>query len=146
MKNHLRMILAAAIVLAAALPARAQTADALYQQLGGAPGMATLADRFVTRLLDDDRTRRHFRDADQKRLRQQLATQFCEVSGGPCRLEGKDRDMKTKHEGADVTKADFNAVIEVLQQTLDGQGVPFGVQNRLLAKLAPMHREIVNVK
>ena len=53
--------------------------------------------------------------------------------------------MKKPHSGVDITVADFNALVEVLQQSMDAQGIPFGAQNRLLAKLAPMHREIVNV-
>jgi hemoglobin len=34
--------------------------------------------------------------------------------------------------------------VEVLQDTMDAQGIPFRDQNRLLARLAPMHREIIN--
>jgi hemoglobin len=34
--------------------------------------------------------------------------------------------------------------VEVLQDTMDAQGIPFVAQNRLLAKLAPMHRQIIN--
>jgi hemoglobin len=30
-----------------------------------------------------------------------------------------------------------------LQLAMDKQGVPFRAQNKLLAKLAPMHREII---
>ena len=29
---------------------------------------------------------------------------------------------------------------------MDQQGIPFTVQNRLLARLAPMHRDIVNTR
>jgi hemoglobin len=35
--------------------------------------------------------------------------------------------------------------VEVLQASMDAQHLPFATQNRLLARLAPMHREIVNV-
>ena len=44
---------------------------------------------------------------------------------------------------ARFTKGDFNALVEVLQQSMEARGIPFGAQNRLLARLAPMHREIV---
>ena len=43
-----------------------------------------------------------------------------------------------------ITRANFNALVEVLQEAMDAQGVPFGVQNRLLSQLAPMHRDIIN--
>lgn len=52
--------------------------------------------------------------------------------------------MKKAHAGIDVTRTDFNALVEVLQHSMDTQGIAFSAQNRLLAKLAPMHREIVN--
>ena len=68
--------------------------------------------------------------------------QLCEVSGGPCRRGGKD--MKKAHSGVDITTSDFNAMVEVLQASMDAQGIGFRTQNQLLARLAPMHRDIVN--
>jgi hemoglobin len=85
-----------------------------------------------------------FKEVDQARLKAELVTQFCQVSGGPCTRSGKD--MKRVHAGFDIDRASFNALVEVLQQAMDAQGIAFGVQNRLLARLAPMHRDIVNVK
>lgn len=122
----------------------AQTApdDTLYRQFGGQPGLVRLMDDFMVRLLADPRMNPFFRDVDQKVLKAQLVAQFCEVSGGPCTRKGKD--MKTVHSGQDITTSSFNALVEVLQQSMDAQGIPFAAQNRLLAKLAPMHREIVN--
>ena len=43
-----------------------------------------------------------------------------------------------------MTKSNFNALVEVLQQSMDAQGIPFSAQNKLLAQLAPMHRDIIN--
>jgi hemoglobin len=117
--------------------------DTLYQAFGGQPGLVELMDDFMTRLLADPRLRPFFKDTDQKHIKEQLVVQFCQVSGGPCRLAKPD--MKKLHSGVDIAAADFNALVEVLQQSMDAQGIAFGVQNRLLSKLAPMHREIVNV-
>ena len=97
----------------------------------------------MTRLVADRRMNPFFKDVDQKHLKEELVTQFCEVSGGPCRRTGSD--MKKAHAGFDIDKAAFNALVEVLQQSMDAQGIAFTTQNRLLARLAPMHREIVNV-
>ena len=118
------------------------TGDTLYQQLGAQPGLVKLMDDFMTRLLADPRMQPFFKDADQPHLKAQLVAQFCEVSGGPCKRDGPD--MKRAHSGFDITKSNFNALVEVLQQSMDAQGIPFTSQNRLLAKLAPMHREIIN--
>jgi hemoglobin len=141
-----RAALIGAVLAASAVftqPAAAQaTDDTLYQQLGGQSGLVTLMDDFMIRLLADKRMGPFFKDVDHKHVKAQLVAQFCEVSGGPCKLKGPD--MKKAHSGMDVTKGDFNALVEVLQQSMDAQGIGFGTQNRLLAKLAPMHREIIN--
>ena len=138
--NLARVSACVAALLAA--PAFAQTAAPLYDALGGKPGLVTLVDDFVTRLLADSRMNPFFKDSDLRHLREQLVLQFCEVSGGPCRRDGPD--MKKVHDGIDITRTDFNALVEVLQQSMDSRGIPFGAQNKLLEKLAPMHREIIN--
>lgn len=124
---------------AASAPARN---DALYRQLGGQPGLVRLMDDFMPRLLADTRMQPFFKDVDQAHLKAQLVDQFCEVSGGPCKLKGPD--MKKVHAGIDINKSHFNALVEVLQLSMDAQGIPFTTQNQLLAKLAPMHRDIIN--
>ena len=116
--------------------------DALYQQLGGQPGLVRLMDDFMVRLLADPRMNRFFNEVDQNNLKVQLVAQFCEVSGGPCKRKGPD--MKKAHDGFDINKSNFNALVEVLQQSMDAEGIGFGAQNRLLAQLAPMHRVIIN--
>ena len=93
-------------------------------------------------VLSDGRVVVQGKVVDQDALKKQLVLQFCEVSGGPCRRDGPT--MKEAHDGMDITRGDFNALVEVLQDAMDAQGVPFGAQNRLLARLAPMHREIIN--
>jgi len=138
-----------ALLLGAALlagTAQAQTAaardDTLYQQLGAQPGLTKLMDDFMTRLLADSRMGPFFKDVDHQHVKDELVTQFCEVSGGPCKRKGPD--MKKAHSGMDITKSNFNALVEVLQQSMDAQGIPFTAQNKLLSKLAPMHRDIIN--
>jgi len=50
--------------------------------------------------------------------------------------------MKRTHEGQNIDRAAFNALVEDLQTAMDHNGVPFRAQNKLLAKLAPMYRDI----
>jgi len=38
----------------------------------------------------------------------------------------------------------MNALVENLQMAMEKEGVPFQTQNRFLAKLAPMKRDIVD--
>lgn len=139
MKHLLRTL---ALLVALTSAAHAQADDSLYRQLGGQPGLTRLMDDFMTRLLADRRMNPFFKDVDHPHVKAQLVAQFCEVSGGPCKLKGPD--MKQAHEGMDITKRDFNALVEVLQDSMTAQGIAFSTQNKLLARLAPMHRDIIN--
>jgi hemoglobin len=122
--------------------AQTRTADdSLYQAFGEKTGLTTLMDDFVKRLVADKRIGSFFKDTNQANLAQQLTDQLCMLSGGPCTYQGAP--MKDVHADMDITKGDFNALVEVLQFSMDAKGIPFGAQNRMLARLAPMHREVV---
>jgi hemoglobin len=51
--------------------------------------------------------------------------------------------MGESHAGRGITTAQFNALVEDLISVMAARKVPFSAQNRLLKRLAPMHREIV---
>jgi hemoglobin len=51
--------------------------------------------------------------------------------------------MTAAHKGLHLTNADFNAVVEDLQAAMETCGIPFAVQNRFLARLAPMQHQVV---
>jgi hemoglobin len=70
-----------------------------------------------------------------------LVDQFCEILNGGCTYGG--RDMVTAHQGMGVKESDFFALVEALQKSMSRHKVPFSSQNRLLAALAPQHRDIV---
>ncbi|TBR75521.1 MAG: group 1 truncated hemoglobin [Burkholderiaceae bacterium] len=118
--------------------------DSLYQVFGERPGLVKLMDDFMTRLVADPRTGPFFGPANQTRIKAELVDQFCQLTGGPCVYKGVD--MKTIHQGLKINKGDFNALVEELQHAMDDQDIPFRDQNKLLAMLAPMHREIITVK
>ena len=86
----------------------------------------------------------HCQQCAEKYLKAKLVDQICQVSGGPCEYKGAD--MKAAHSNMDITKTNFNALVEVLQKSMDAQGIAFSSQNQLLAKLAPMHRDVITVK
>ena len=151
-KNLLSPLVAVLFLLGAATPSFAQaqaagttaSANSLYSALGETAGITKLADDFVNRLKVDARLAPAFKDTNAKNLKLMLAQQFCKLSGGPCVYEGAD--MKTAHADMDITKTDFHALVEVLQQSMDATGIAFTTQNQLLALLAPMHRDIITVK
>jgi hemoglobin len=142
MKRIVTLCFFAAMLVTAVRPSHAQMApnDSLYKAFGEKAGIAALIDDFVARLVADPRTKPAFEHADLDNLRSKLVDQLCELSGGPCKYTGKD--MKTAHAGMDVQKSDFNALVEVLQQSMDMKHIPFTSQNKMLALLAPMNRDI----
>ncbi len=119
-------------------------AAGLYEAFGEQAGIRTLMDDFVQRLRADARIGDQFKETNLENLAKQLGDQLCQLSGGPCVYKGPD--MKTAHSNMDVKRAHFNALVEVLQQTMDARGIPFTRQNQMLALLAPMHRDVVNTR
>ncbi|KPF49089.1 globin [beta proteobacterium AAP121] len=116
-------------------------APGLYQALGEQAGLQVLMTDFVARLKADKRIGHQFKDTNAKELAARLTEQLCLLSGGPCRYEGGN--MKDAHADMKITRADFNALVEVLQKAMDARAIPFTRQNQLLALLAPMHRDVV---
>ncbi len=113
----------------------------VLDEFGGEAGLTALMETFMADLLADPRTGRFFANADQERVKRQLTEQFCVILGGDCTYTG--RDMRTSHAGQDIDRSHFYALVEVLQVSMNKHSIPFRAQNKLLAKLAPMHREIV---
>jgi hemoglobin len=141
-------LLATALVLAGPVAAEPMNPAPAHPELrpvlaefGGVEGLAVLMDDFMQRLLADERTREFFEFSDQARVKRQLVEQFCVILGGDCVYSG--RSMAESHEGLDIRRGEFNALVEILQDAMQAKGVPFAAQNKLLAKLAPMHREVV---
>ena len=116
-------------------------ADDLYDELGGFPVIQNVVSDMLHYALNDRRIKAVFQDADFEQLEERLAQQFCVLADGPCQYTGKD--MKTSHEDLKITNAQFNALVEDLQKAMDNNTIAPRTQNRLLAKLAPMQREIV---
>ena len=114
----------------------------VFEQFGGLPGLTALNEEFMALMLADPRLEPYFRNVDRPRVTKQLTEQFCAVLGGGCMYSG--RDMVEAHAAFKIERAHFNALVEVLQVAMDRRGIPFRAQNKLLAVLAPMHREIVN--
>ena len=142
MKTLFKQLACAAVFAGVASAALAHPADdSMFQGLGGKPGIRKIVHKLVPMLLADARIKESFTDIDMKNLAMRLEEQFCELSGGPCKYKGKP--MGEIHDGLNITNAQFNALAEDLQVAMDQAGVAPRVQNRLMAKLAPMQKTIV---
>lgn len=130
---------ALAVLLLRGTPAGAD--DSLFQALGGREGIVRIAAMTIDLSVADPRINATFADINHARLKRLLADQFCQLSGGPCVYEG--RDMKETHAKHGYTNRDFNILVEHLQTAMEREKIPFRAQNRLLAILAPMQRDVV---
>jgi hemoglobin len=118
-----------------------QRPDSLYQSLGEQAGLTRIVEGMLLNIAKDPRIVGHFTKVDITLLRDKLVQQFCVESGGPCQ---PSRDsMEEVHRGLQLTRGDFNALVEDLIAAMEAEGVPVPVQNRLLARLAPMRGQII---
>ncbi len=115
--------------------------DHLWQTFGGAAGVRAIVDDLVARNVADPRIADIFRNRDIVRLRRTLYEQFCYLLNGGCSYSGQS--MAQAHKDMGIQQADMAALVENLQAAMRRAHVPFAAQNRLLAKLAPMRRDIV---
>lgn len=135
-----------ALAQALPLPSKASAypvaaAPGLYAALGEQAGIRVLMDDFVARLKAEPRFGKLFKETKPEILSERLTEQVCVLSGGPCKYQGAS--MKDAHADMGITRAEFNLLVEVLQQAMDARGIPFTRQNQLLALLAPMHRDVI---
>ncbi len=113
----------------------------IYKEFGEKSGLVKIMDDFMVNLLKDPRTKPSFENVDQNRIKEQLVDQFCFILNGPCEYKGAK--MKPIHANVGINRENFNALVEQLQFAMDKNNVPFRAQNKLLAVLAPMHRDII---
>jgi hemoglobin len=127
-------------LLGCASPSRAADRT-LYDDLGGQDGITKIVDYSMTDYVTDPRISDVFDNINLDWLKARFVLQFCQLTGGPCKYPG--RDMGPAHKGLHLNTAQFNAVVEDLQDAMDKAEIPFRTQNRLLALLAPMKLQIV---
>lgn len=111
-----------------------------FEAFGGRKGLVKIMDDFMVGLIADPRTKPFFDNNKKDFIKLMLVDQMCELMNGGCIYSG--RDMKTTHANMKVNREAFNALVEQFQFAMDKHKVPFTAQNKLLAKLAPMYREI----
>ena len=76
----------------------------LYDRLGGAAGVAAIADTLIDRVAADPRLGRSFKDTNLGRIKKLFAEQICDLSGGPCRYSGDS--MKEVHAGHQISEGE----------------------------------------
>jgi hemoglobin len=133
-------VLTASLIFAAAL-STAEARPTLYERLGGAQGVAAIANELIDRVAADPKLGQSFKDSDLARIKKLLAEQLCDLSGGGCHYSGDS--MKQVHAGHHISQAEFYGMVADLRVILKERHVSEGAKNELLQLLAPMKRDIV---
>ncbi len=120
----------------------AEQTSAEYVAFGEKAGLVKVVDDTMINLLADPHTKPFFEKADQAHIKEKLVEQFCAELEGPCTYTGQN--MKRAHKGHEINQAHFFGLVEALQKAMTKNQIPERAQNKLLAKLAPMHKDIIN--
>ena len=131
------------MVAQAAAPAAGAQASSLYARMGGAPVVAAVVADTIDGVVADPRLNPSFQGTNLRRVKQKLAEQLCQLAGGGCTYTGDS--MREVHAGHHIGEAEFYGLVEQLQRALRRHGVALRERNELLALLAPMKRDVVNV-
>lgn len=113
----------------------------LYEQLGGMPAIESIAGNFVYEIGYDQQIVKHFEETNLDRFYGKMIEHLCMVTDGPCEYTGDS--MKVVHEGMDITEAEFNRIVELLINAMNRAEIPVRLQNRILARLAPLRGDII---
>lgn len=140
-KQFLKILPAVFLIAGSLFAVNACAKDNYYADFGSKAGMKVVTDKFVDRVLQDQRISGYFAQANIPNLKEQLAIQFCMLLNGPCKYDGPS--MQRVHQDLGVTKAAFNSLAEDLIYVMKQQHVPLAAQNALIKKLAPMEKVIV---
>jgi hemoglobin len=144
-------------------PAQVEGKLALFDRLGGEPGISNIVADFLPRVLNDPRVnwerkgvtekRFSFRRNDGERvlwaatpenvsvLEKHLVQFIALATGGPARYDGKD--IKSTHAAMRITNPEFDAVIGDLKASLDRLQIPNKEQKELLAIVESTRPQIV---
>jgi hemoglobin len=115
--------------------------DSLYQALGQKAGIQKIVEGMLLHIARDDRIYKYFAKVDIVRVRDKLIEKFCVEAGGPCTYTGDT--LAEAHKGLNLSRSDFNALVENLIDSMDDQHIPVATQNRLIARLAPQRGEVI---
>lgn len=136
--RQLSALILTALLSVISLPTYA--APTTFEEFGGKPGLVLIVDDLMNNLIAAPLTKPFFDNPKKDFIKFMLVEQFCDLLDGGCKYPG--RDMKSAHANFKVGRNEFNSLVESLQIAMDKHNVPFTAQNQLLAKLAPMYRDI----
>ncbi len=119
----------------------------LYERIGGKEAVEKIVDAWVKNMAGNDVTKKRFAKLSKEKLeamKKKMVDQLCKETGGDCEYTGKS--MKDAHKGMKITTAEWSAMVKALHAALEEHGVGETEQADVLAILAPMSDDIVELK
>jgi hemoglobin len=115
----------------------------LYARMGGQPVVVAFVSDTLDQVTAEPKLRRSFQGSNIPRIKRLLAEQICELAGGGCVYSGDS--MRDVHANHHITEAEFYGLVQVLRIAMRRHHVALRERNELLALLAPMKRDVVDV-
>lgn len=116
----------------------------VYEQLGGAEGIAAAVDAFYERMLADERLAAWFEGVPMEVLKEHQRAFLTVALGGPEAYDG--RSMRNAHSGLGITQADYTAAVDHLAAALAEVGVDDAVILVVRRRIELMRAAIVEVR
>lgn len=113
----------------------------LFERLGGKPAIEAVVKEFVATTGADPRISVFFVNADIPRLEAMMVEHICEITGGPCKYQGKS--MKESHTGMKVKEEHFAAFMEDLDKVLTKFEVPAREKGEVIDAFNSMKPDVV---
>ncbi len=131
------------IIFFAIILSRSSFADSnLFNEFGDKEKIVKVVDDMFVFVFLDERIKPTFEKLDLVKTKANLVDFLCVTMNGPCTYSGQN--MKRAHKGNEVTATHFFALTEALQMSMEKNSIAQRVQNKLIAKLAPMSKDIIN--
>ena len=102
-----------------------------------------VVDETIDAVVADPRLNQSFKGTDIARIKRLIVEQICDLAGGGCHYSGDT--MRDVHANHNITQAQFFGLVEDLRKALRRHRVSLRARNELLALLAPMAPDVVNV-
>ena len=140
-------VFAMGVLLTTSVFAESGMEKSLYDRLGGYEAVSAVVDDFAGKLFTDPVVGKRFfgmSDDSREGFRQKNKNLVCAATGGPCKIIS--RPAATTHGGLGIKASEFNIVAQHLVDTLNKFNVPEQEHNELMAIIASLRPDIVEVE
>lgn len=118
--------------------------ESLYARMGGTPVVAAFVSDTIDQVAADPRLNQSFAGVNTARVKRRIVELICQLAGGGCHYAGDS--MRVAHANLHITEAQFYGLVAILQAQMRRHHVALPERNQLLAILAPMKRDVVEIK